>query len=607
MCGIVGYIGGRSAVPILMSGLKRLEYRGYDSAGIAVLANGGMEQLKAKGKLSTLSSLLRDKPLRSGIGVGHTRWATHGAPSDENAHPHTDCKKEISLVHNGIIENYLPLKQELEEKGHKFLSETDTEVLVHLIEEYYNGNLEQVVSKALKRVEGSYAIGVISKREPEKLVAARQDSPLVIGLGRNENFIASDIPAFLPFTRKVKHINDGEIVILKRNSVQISDIDLNPMEREITHVHWDASMAEKSGYKHFMLKEIFEQPRVVMDTLSGRLKEDSIEIEEMKLTDEDLRRINKVIITACGTAFHASMVGKYFIEDFAGIPVEIDVASEFRYRKPVVDENTLVIAVSQSGETADTLVSFRNAIAMGAKSLAITNMVGSSITRETDNMIFTRAGLEIGVAATKTFIAQLVALLLVSLKFGMARGVIDKDMYKEFRENLTKIPDQLNKVLERSEEIRNISRKYYKCNDFLFLGRSFSYPIALEGALKLKEISYIHAEGYAAGEMKHGPIALIDNLVPTVVVLPRDSVYEKTLSNIKEVRARNGITIGVTNIVQEPLDEYLDEVIIVPDTSPQLSPILTTIPLQLLAYYIADKRNRDVDQPRNLAKSVTVE
>lgn len=607
MCGIVGYIGGRSAIPVLMSGLKRLEYRGYDSAGVSILINGNVEQLKAKGKLSVLSSILKNKPLRSRIGIGHTRWATHGSPSDENAHPHLDCKKEISLVHNGIIENYLALKQELEDKGHEFLSETDTEVLAHLVEEYYEGNLEQAVSKALKRIEGSYAIGVISKKEPGKIVAARQDSPLVIGLGRNENFIASDIPAFLPFTRKVQHINDGEIVILTRDSVRIFDLDLNPVEREVTDVHWDASMAEKSGYKHFMLKEIFEQPRVVTDTLSGRLKENSIEIEEMKLTDDDLRKINKVIIIACGTAFHASMVGKYFIEDFARVPVEIDVASEFRYRNPIVDENTLVIAVSQSGETADTLVSFRNAIAMGAKSLAITNMVGSSITRETGNMIYTRAGLEIGVAATKTFIAQLVALFMLSLKFGIAKGTIDKEMFKEYRESLTRIPNQLSDVLKKVEQIRNIARKYYKCDDFLFLGRSLSYPIALEGALKLKEISYIHAEGYAAGEMKHGPIALIDNLVPTVVVLPRDSVYEKTLSNVKEVRARNGITIGVTNKTDRPLDEYLDEAIFVPETSRQLSPILTTIPLQLLAYYIADKRNRDVDQPRNLAKSVTVE
>ncbi|MCD4782817.1 MAG: glutamine--fructose-6-phosphate transaminase (isomerizing) [Candidatus Eremiobacteraeota bacterium] len=607
MCGIVGYIGGRSAVPILMSGLKRLEYRGYDSAGVSVLKNGDIEQLKAKGKLSILSSILKDKPLRSRIGIGHTRWATHGAPSDENSHPHMDCKKEISLVHNGIIENYLTLRQELEEKGHKFLSETDTEVLVHLIEEYYEGNLEQAVSKALKRLEGSYAIGVICKKEPGKIVAARQDSPLVIGLGKNENFIASDIPAFLPFTRKVKHINDGEIVILKRNSVRIFDLDLNPVEREVTTVHWDASMAEKGGYKHFMLKEIFEQPRVVTDMLSGRLKEYSVEIEEMKLTDDDLRKINKVIIIACGTAFHASMVGKYFIEDFARIPVEIDVASEFRYRNPVVDENSLVVAVSQSGETADTLVSFKNAIAMGAKSIAVTNMVGSSITRETENMIFTRAGLEIGVAATKTFIAQLVAIFLLSLKLGVARGTIDKEKFREYHEALLRIPDQLSDVLKKAEQIRNIARKYYKCDDFLFLGRSLSYPIALEGALKLKEISYIHAEGYAAGEMKHGPIALIDNLVPTVVVLPRDSVYEKTLSNVKEVRARSGITIGITNKTDDPLDEYLDETIFVPDTSHQLSPILTTIPLQLLAYYIADKRNRDVDQPRNLAKSVTVE
>ena len=608
MCGIVGYIGGRSAVPILMSGLKRLEYRGYDSAGVAVLVNGHIEQQKAKGKLSVLSNIIEEKPLRSRIGIGHTRWATHGIPSDVNAHPHFDFHENISIVHNGIIENYLSLKEELINDGCEFRSETDTEVLAYLIGKYYEGkDLEKAVLKALNRVQGSYGLVVISKLEQGKIVAARQDSPLVLGLGKNENFIASDIPAFLPFTRHVQHLNDREMAVITRDKIEIFDLQGNKQDREVTEVHWDSSMAEKSGYKHFMLKEIFEQPRVVADTLKGRLGEAGIEIEEMNLTDDDFKEIEKVYIIACGTAYHSGLVAKYFIEDITRIPVEIDVASEFRYRNPVVNDKTLVVAISQSGETADTLVSFRNAIDSGAKSVAITNMVGSSITRETENLLLTRAGLEIGVAATKTFIAQLTALFLLTIKMGMARGNITPEDYKKYREGLMEIPEKIEKVLTKMSGIRQIARKYYKCKDFLFLGRGVSYPIALEGALKLKEISYIHAEGYAAGEMKHGPIALIDNMVPVVNVLPRGPVFDKILSNVKEVKARNAVTIGVTTETDEPLEEYLDEVIFVPQTDYFLSPLLTTIPLQILAYYIADRRNLDVDQPRNLAKSVTVE
>lgn len=608
MCGIIGYIGGRNVIPVLTSGLKRLEYRGYDSAGVAVITNDGIEQVKSKGKLSVLTDLLQDRPIRSRVGIGHTRWATHGAPSDLNAHPHSDSKGEISLVHNGIIENYLFLKTELEADGVKFQSETDTETLVHLIRKYYKGNLEEAVRSALNRVEGSFGIGVISSLEPGKMVAARQDSPLVIGLGRQENFIASDIPAFLPFTRRVKHIKDREMAVITRNSVEISDLEGNPVEREVLEVLWDSSMAEKSGYKHFMLKEIYEQPRVVADTLKGRLGEENVEIEEMTtLTDEKLREIDKVSIIACGTAYHAGLVGKYFLEETARIPVEIDVASEFRYRSPIIDDKTLVVAISQSGETADSLVSFRNAIEMGARSLAITNVVGSSITRETRDLIFTRAGLEIGVAATKTFIAQVTALILLSIKIGVARGAIDHETYRQLREDLLSIPEKIGTILNKVDHIRNIARRYHKCKDFLFLGRGVSYPVALEGALKLKEISYIHAEGYAAGEMKHGPIALIDEMVPVVTVIPQGPVYDKILSNVKEVRARSGVTIGVVNNGDENLGEYLDEIIPVPHISHCISPLLTTIPLQLLAYYIADRRCCDVDQPRNLAKSVTVE
>ena len=608
MCGIVGYIGGRSAVPIMMSGLKRLEYRGYDSAGVATLVNGHIEQLKAKGKLSVLADLLKDKPIRSNIGIGHTRWATHGVPSDRNAHPHMDYHEVISLVHNGIIENYLSIKQELEEDGYTFHSETDTEVLANLIGKYYEGkDLEKAVLKALKRIEGSFGLGIISKKEPGKIVVARQDSPLVIGLGRGENFVASDIPAFLPFTRRVKHLNDKEMAVLTSSDVKFYDLDGNLLEREETEVHWDASMAEKSGFKHFMLKEIFEQPDVVANTLKGRLTDKGVEIEEMKLTDEDFRQINKIYIIACGTAYHAGIVGKYFLEEHTRLPIEIDVASEFRYRNPVLDDKTLIIAITQSGETADTLVSFRNAIERGAKAIAITNMIGSSITRETENLLFTRAGLEIGVAATKTFITQLTAVYLLTIKIGMALGKISAEEYQNLRKNLLEIPDKIRKVLGQIENIRLIARKYYKSKDVLFLGRGVSYPVALEGALKLKEISYIHAEGYAAGEMKHGPIALIDNMVPVVNILPRGLVFDKILSNVKEVKARSAVTIGITTETEESLKEYLDEAIFVPETDYYLSPLLTTIPLQILAYYIADRRNLDVDQPRNLAKSVTVE
>ncbi|MCE1247258.1 MAG: glutamine--fructose-6-phosphate transaminase (isomerizing) [Firmicutes bacterium] len=607
MCGIIGYIGGKSAVPILMSGLSRLEYRGYDSAGLATIVDGKVHNIKAKGKLSNLRALLEESPVQCTTGVGHTRWATHGAPSDLNAHPHCDCKGEISLIHNGIIENYLSIKKELETEGHTFISETDTEVLVHLIEHNYKGDIAEAVRKSLLRVEGSYAIGVVTSKEPGKIVAARLDSPLVIGLGRGENFIGSDIPAFLPYTRRVQHIQDREMVVLTDSSVEIFDLSGKKITRKVTEVHWDSAMAEKAGYRHFMLKEIYEQPRTIAETLKGRFDGDDITIEEMKLTNTDLADVNRIVITACGTAYHAGIVGKYFLEEYARIPVEMDVASEYRYRNPVLDDKTLVIAITQSGETADTLVSFRNAIAQGAKSIAITNVVGSSITRETPNLILTRAGLEIGVAATKTFTAQVTAMILLGLKIGRARGTISVEDFRMFREELHKVPALIEKILQDIEPVRTVARKYYKSRDFLFLGRSVGYPVALEGALKLKEISYIHAEGYAAGEMKHGPIALIDDMVPVVNILNHGPVFEKMLSNVKEVKARHAITIGIVNEGDESFDEYLDEIIKVPYIHPNLSPLLTTIPLQLLSYFIADKRDKDVDQPRNLAKSVTVE
>jgi len=607
MCGIVGYIGRRPAVPLLIDGLKRLEYRGYDSAGVAVISNSHLDVVKSKGKLSFLQEKLEKTPLRAKTGIAHTRWATHGPPADVNAHPLMDSKQHIALVHNGIIENYLPIKKQLEASGHIFRSETDTEVMAHLIEKYYRGDLTAAVLRAVKDVEGSYAICVICDHEPEKIVCARQDSPLVVGLGHDEFFIASDIPAFLPYTKKVQHVKDREVVVLEKDKVTFYDFNGNQVDREVVTVHWDNSMAEKSGYKHFMLKEIFEQPRVINDTLKGRLTENEIVIDELNLTDKDFREINKIMITACGTAYHAGLVGKYQLESLARVPVEIDVASEFRYRTPVLDKNTLVIAITQSGETTDTIVSFREAISKGVKSLAVSNMVGSSITRETDNVFYTRAGLEIGVAATKTFTAQLVAMALLSIKIGTARKVIGQEDFTRFRTALVKLPSQVEKLLKSYEKIRDIARKYYKCNDFLFLGRNISYPVALEGALKLKEISYIHAEGYAAGEMKHGPIALVDSMVPVVSILPTGPVFEKILSNVKEVKARQAVTIGITNEGEENLEEYFDDIIFVPTTEFFLSPILTTIPLQLLAYFIAEKKERDVDQPRNLAKSVTVE
>jgi glucosamine--fructose-6-phosphate aminotransferase (isomerizing) len=607
MCGIIGYIGGKSAVPILMSGLARLEYRGYDSAGLATIVNGKVHNLKTKGKLSALREALENNPIECTTGIGHTRWATHGAPSDVNAHPHSDCKGEISLIHNGIIENYISIKKELEAEGHVFKSETDTEVLVHLIEHNYRGNIADAVRRSLLRVEGSYAIGVVTSKEPGKIVAARLDSPLVIGLGKGENFIGSDIPAFLPYTRRVQHIQDREMVVLTDSSVEIFDLSGKKVTRKVTEVHWDSAMAEKSGYRHFMLKEIYEQPRTIADTLKGRLGEDNIHIEEMKLTDDELSKIDRMVITACGTAFHAGIVGKYFLEEYARLPVEMDVASEYRYRSPVITDKTLVVAISQSGETADTLVSFRNAINLGAKSIAITNVVGSSLTRETENLILTRAGLEIGVAATKTFTAQVTAMIMLGLKIGRAKGTISIEDYKMFCDELHKVPGAIETILQDIEPIRNVARKYYNCRDFLFLGRSTGYPVALEGALKLKEISYIHAEGYAAGEMKHGPIALIDNMVPVVSIMNLGPVYEKMVSNVKEVKARRAVTIGIVNKYDESYEGFLDEVIIVPYIHPNLSPLLTTIPLQLLSYFIADKRDKDVDQPRNLAKSVTVE
>lgn len=608
MCGIVGYVGKKEAVPVMMEGLKRLEYRGYDSAGIAVLSNGTINETKSVGKLSRLEAALKTKHISGKTGIGHTRWATHGRPSDRNAHPHTDCQRNLAVVHNGIIENFLSLKEKLQSKGHQFRSETDTEIVAHLIEDYYEGNLEEAVRKALAEIHGSYAIGVLCKDEPGKIVAARKDNPLVIGLGRDENFIASDIPAFLSHTRQALIVNDGEMAVVTKNEVKLFSLTGEPIERESFEVLWDASMAEKGGYKHFMLKEIYEQPKVAYDTLTGRVaKSGRICLEELNLAPSDVKKLEKIFIVACGTAYHAGMVGKYLIEELARIPVEVDLASEFRYRSPIINSKTLMIAISQSGETADTLAALREARNLGARVVAVTNVVGSTISREVDGIVYTRAGLEVGVAATKTFIAQLVALYLLTFYLAQERGLLSIEEIKKLMEEFMDIPQKIDQVLNSHNLIKELAKKFHKCSDFLFLGRSTGYPVALEGALKLKEISYIHAEGYAAGEMKHGPIALIDENVPVVAVATKSSVYDKVLSNIKEVKARDAVVIAVATQGDEEIKKYADYVYYVPSTSLIFSAILAIIPLQLLAYYIADRKGCDVDQPRNLAKSVTVE
>jgi len=607
MCGIVGYVGKKEVVPLLIGGLRRLEYRGYDSAGVAVISAGGLLVKKSVGKLIELEKMIKMEILEGTQGIGHTRWATHGRPSDLNAHPHMDCQCTIALVHNGIIENYIELKERLAADGHKFLSETDTEVLAHLVEKYYRGSLEEAVYKAVQDARGSYALGVLSAREPGKIVGARKESPLVVGVSEGENFLASDIPAFLSHTRDVVLLNDGEIVVLTDDSHSILGEGMKEVNRSSFRVLWDSMMAEKSGFKNFMLKEIFEQPKSLAQTMQGRFMDSKIVLDDANLTPEVLKRISKITIVACGTAFHAGIVGKYIIEEVAGIPVELDVASEYRYRNPIVSEENLFIAISQSGETADTLAALKEAAKKGAYTLAITNVVGCSITREVDGVIYTRAGLEVGVAATKTFTAQVLVMYLLAYYLAQERGLLSQDEMKPVIDRLEELPRLVERLLKNREKIKIIASKFQKSRDFLYLGRHINYPVALEGALKLKEISYIHAEGYAAGEMKHGPIALVDKLCPTVVILTKNQVYEKMLSNVKEVAAREGFVIGVATEGDLHVGEYLDHVIYVPDTDPLLSPILSIIPLQLLAYYIADRKHRDVDKPRNLAKSVTVE
>jgi glucosamine--fructose-6-phosphate aminotransferase (isomerizing) len=617
MCGIVGYIGTRKAVPIILDGLKRLEYRGYDSAGIAVVGDDcALNVRRASGKLRNLEDAVRMSPLEGAYGIGHTRWATHGRPTEENAHPHRDCTGEIVVVHNGIVENYLVLKQQLQEEGHKFVTETDTEVIAHLVEKFFTGNLETAVRAAVKQITGVFAIAVLARTDPNKIVAARSGPPVVIGLGDNEYFVASDVPAILGHTRDMFFLADGDMAVLTAAGVRLSDFEGRPVNRQVSHILWDPIMAEKGGYKHFMLKEIYEQPRAVRDTTLGRVGQESgrIFLDEMDISAKQFKEFRQVRIVACGTSWHAALAGKFMIEKLARIPVEVDYGSEFRYRDPIVSNDTLTVVISQSGETADTLAAQREAKQKGSKTLAICNVVGSMVTREAAGTIITHAGPEIGVASSKAFTSQLTALFLLAMYLGQAKEKLDEPSSRCLVQELLHIPGKLETVLSHDAMYEELGRKLFRATDFLFLGRGVHFPIALEGALKLKEISYIHAEGYPAGEMKHGPNALIDEKLPVVVLAAHDPsseesrvLYEKTLSNIQEVKAREGIVIAIANEGDQAVGKSADYVIEVPASNDLLLPILEIVPLQLLAYHIAVRRGCDVDQPRNLAKSVTVE
>jgi glucosamine--fructose-6-phosphate aminotransferase (isomerizing) len=609
MCGIIGYLGPQEAMPIILDGLKRLEYRGYDSAGMAVIGDNGLAIRRSVGKLLELDKLLRQDPLPGRVGIGHTRWATHGRPSEANAHPHQ--VGEIAVVHNGIIENYLELKEQLLKEGHRFASETDTEIVSHLIVKHMQQGADYLdaVRLTLKEIKGSYALVIVNAREPRMLVAARKESPLILGLGEGEYFLASDIPAILPYTRKVIFLEDYDLVVVKDDHYLLLDREGHKIERVVNQINWSPAMAEKAGYKHFMQKEIFEQPRALIDTFRGRIDPDQGEVilEEIRLTPEDLRGLNKIFLVACGTSYHAAMVGKTIMESLCRVPVEVDLGSEFRYRRPLVDEKTLLIPISQSGETADTRAGLSAGKELGAKTLAIVNAVGSSIARDAGSVFYTHAGPEIGVASTKAFTTQLVALYLIALFLARRLGRLGREEVRMRLAELLKLPTWVQETLDRDQEIRELAKRYMNAYNFLYLGRSLHYPIALEGALKLKEISYIHAEGYAAGEMKHGPIALIDEKMPVVVLATRSPVLEKVQGNIEEVAARGGRIIALTEADNYQVRERVESVITVPDVPLELSPIVLVVPLQLLAYHIADLRGTDVDQPRNLAKSVTVE
>ncbi|MDP2157860.1 MAG: glutamine--fructose-6-phosphate transaminase (isomerizing), partial [Nitrospirota bacterium] len=606
--GIIGYIGNRNAVSIMLEGLKRLEYRGYDSAGIAFHTDKGLEVVRCKGKIKELAAIVEARNLFSTAGIGHTRWATHGKPSEENAHPHRS--DDIVVVHNGIIENYLPLRKKLLDKGYVFTSDTDTEVLCHLIRDYAEAlPLEDAVRTALKDVKGAYAIAVVSEKEPNKIVGVRKDSPLVVGLGEGEFFVASDVPAFLSHTRNVMFLDDEEMVVITPEGVLVTTLDGAMVQKEVTAITWSPSMAEKGGYRHFMLKEIFEQPRAVGDTMRGRFSPETgeVNLEEFGLSREILAGIKKVYIVACGTSWHAGLIAKYMIEELARVPVEVDIASEFRYRNPLISSDNLMIVITQSGETADTLAAQREAKVRGARTLTICNVVGSTSAREADAVFYTHSGPEIGVASTKAFLTQVMSLYLLAIALGQTRETLNGERSKELLQELLVLPGKIERALTAEDKIQTIARDYFKARGFIYLGRGINFPIALEGALKLKEISYIHAEGYPAGEMKHGPIALIDEELPVVVLAPGDRLHEKIMTNIQEVNSRGGKVIAIANESNGEVCDISRTCILVPDTNPYLQPMLLVIPLQILAYHIGVLRGCDVDQPRNLAKSVTVE
>jgi len=610
MCGIVGYIGPRDATQVLIPGLMRLEYRGYDSAGLAIVNGSGLLIRKAQGKITRLEQYLSQAPIAGTVGIAHTRWATHGVPSDRNAHPHPDCTGRLAVVHNGIIENHRALRTRLIAGGHRLASDTDTEVLAHLIEQNVNGNLEQAVVVALGQVHGACAMAVVDRDFPDRLIAARVGgSPLIIGVGEGEYILASDIPAVLPLTRDIFVLEDGEVVTLTRSGVKIRRLTGEAVRRESHRITWTADAAEKGGYPHFMLKEIFEQPEAVAATLRDRVNPETglVRLDELALTTEELRRLRRIVLVACGTSWHAALVGKYLLEEWTDLPCEVDIASEFRYRHLLVNDRTLVIPISQSGETADTLAALREARRRKARVISICNVVGSSVDRESDGVLYTRAGIEIGVASTKAFTAQLAALYLLGVHMGLTLERLSSKHTRDLTDHLSHAPEMLDRILARSEVVSDLAERFARCRDFLYLGRGIHFPVALEGALKLKEISYIHAEGYPAGEMKHGPIALIDHTMPVVVLAPLGRTYEKVVSNIEEVKARQGLVIAIASDGDRELDGKADHILHLPYLSEYVAPILETVPLQLLAYHIAVRRGCDVDQPRNLAKSVTVE
>ncbi len=608
MCGIIGYIGMRGATPLLLEGLKRMEYRGYDSAGVAVMNGSGVETRKAAGKISQLERALAASPVEGDMGIGHTRWATHGVPNECNAHPHVDCKGDIAVVHNGIIENSGTLKQGLQARGHRFVSETDTEVIAHLIEEAFDGNLEDAVIEALWQIEGTYGIAVVSSKDRNKIVAARKGSPLLIGLGDGEYYVASDVSAILAHTREVVYLDDGDVAVLTRDGYTVLNQRAQELERRVSKIDWDLDQIERGGFDHFMLKEIFEQPATVENCMRGRLLPDqgTSKLGGLNMTDEELLRFDNILITACGTSWHSALIGEHMLESLARVPVEVEYASELRYRNPIVTDKTLCIVISQSGETADTLAAMREAKARGARTYGIVNVVGSTIARESDGGIYVHAGPEIGVASTKAFTSQVIALLLFTLKLARLRTLSMVDG-KAIIEEMQALPAKIQNILDRAPEVEKIAEEFKNAQNFLYLGRGYSFPTALEGALKLKEISYIHAEGYPAAEMKHGPIALIDDNMPVLFIAPHDSVFDKVVSNVQEVKARGGRVIAITTRDEDALEGKLDYEFRIPETKDMLTPVLASVPLQLLAYYIAVKRGTNVDQPRNLAKSVTVE